>query len=79
MKEFLLGLLDWIYKKKCYFCKSSKECSKMCSECFNEHQAEHHAIAAIFLNPVHILPPIFVTGLCTDEWIVLINREDAGE
>ena len=36
MKEFLLGLLDWIYKKKCYFCRSSKECSKMCSKCFNE-------------------------------------------
>lgn len=36
MKEFLIGLLDWIYKKKCYFCKSSKECSKMCSDCFNE-------------------------------------------
>lgn len=36
MKNFLLGLLDWIYKKKCYFCKSSKECVKMCSKCFDE-------------------------------------------
>ena len=36
MKNFLLGLLDWIYKKKCYFCKSSKECVKMCSRCFDE-------------------------------------------
>lgn len=36
MKDFLISLLDWIYKKKCYFCKSSKECSRMCSECFNE-------------------------------------------
>lgn len=36
MKKFLLGLLDWIYKKKCYFCRSSKECVKMCSQCYNE-------------------------------------------
>lgn len=28
--------LDWIYKKKCYFCGSSKECTKMCSKCFDE-------------------------------------------
>ena len=34
MKEFFINLLDWVYKKKCYFCKSSKECSKMCSDCF---------------------------------------------
>ncbi len=36
MKKFLLGLLDWIYKKKCYFCGSSKECVKMCSKCYGE-------------------------------------------
>ena len=36
MKKFLIGLLDWIYKKKCYFCRRSKECVKMCSECYNE-------------------------------------------
>ena len=36
MKDFLLSLLDWIYKKKCYFCRSSKESVKMCSECYNE-------------------------------------------
>lgn len=36
MKSFLLDLLDWIYKKKCYFCKSSKESVKMCSDCFDE-------------------------------------------
>ena len=28
-------LLDWIYKKKCYFCGSSKESSKMCTECYD--------------------------------------------
>lgn len=28
-------LLDWIYKKKCYFCGHSEESVKMCSKCFN--------------------------------------------
>jgi len=36
MKNFLANLLDWIYKKKCYFCGSSKECIKMCSDCYDE-------------------------------------------
>lgn len=36
MKNFIIGLLDWIYKKRCYFCKSSKESVKMCSKCFDE-------------------------------------------
>ena len=35
MKNFLLGLLDWIYKKKCYFCGRSQECVKMCSDCYD--------------------------------------------
>lgn len=36
MKIFLLSLLDWIYKKKCYFCKNSSESVKMCSKCFDD-------------------------------------------
>lgn len=36
MHEFIDKLLDWIYKKKCYFCKSSKEAVKMCSKCYEE-------------------------------------------
>lgn len=36
MKNFLLNLLDWIYKKKCYFCGTSDECIKMCSNCYDE-------------------------------------------
>lgn len=39
MKKFLLNLLDWIYKKKCYLCGSSKENLKMCSKCYE--QMEH--------------------------------------
>ncbi|MBR2525513.1 ComF family protein [bacterium] len=36
MKKFLLDLLDWIYKKKCYFCGNSKESLKMCSKCYDK-------------------------------------------
>jgi ComF family protein len=36
MKKFLIDLLDWIYRKKCYFCGSPKECIKMCSNCYDE-------------------------------------------
>jgi len=36
MKRFIDELLNWIYKKKCYFCKSSKEAVKMCSKCYSE-------------------------------------------
>lgn len=36
MNNFLEKLLDWIYKKKCYFCKTSTESVKMCSKCFDK-------------------------------------------
>lgn len=36
MNKFIDELLNWIYKKRCYFCKSSKESVRMCSECFDE-------------------------------------------
>jgi ComF family protein len=36
MKDFLINLLDWIYKKRCYFCKSSKDSVKMCSKCYDD-------------------------------------------
>ena len=32
------AFLDYIYKKRCYFCGSSKECIKMCSKCYEELQ-----------------------------------------
>ena len=35
MKQFFINLLDWIYKKKCYFCRSSYESVKMCSKCYD--------------------------------------------
>ena len=36
MLKKLESLLDWIYKKKCYFCKSSKEAVRMCSQCYEQ-------------------------------------------
>ena len=36
MKNMVLGLLDWIYKRRCYCCSSSKESLPLCSKCYNE-------------------------------------------
>lgn len=36
MKKFFESFLDMIYRKKCYFCGKSKECIKMCSECYEK-------------------------------------------
>ena len=36
MQKFFENILDWIYKKKCYFCKSSKEAVRMCSKCYEK-------------------------------------------
>jgi len=36
MKKILLSFLDLIYKKKCYFCSSSKSSLKMCPKCYSE-------------------------------------------
>ena len=36
MYKYVDKLLDWVYKKKCYFCRSSKEAVKMCSKCYGE-------------------------------------------
>lgn len=33
--DFFNKLLDFIYKKRCYFCGSSKESVKMCSKCYD--------------------------------------------
>lgn len=36
MKKFIESLLDLIYRKKCYFCGSSKYSLKMCPKCFDK-------------------------------------------
>ena len=50
MKKFFESLLDWVYKKKCYFCKSSKESTKMCSQCFDELEFLPIQVNRIFCN-----------------------------
>ena len=35
VKLFFSNLLDWIYKKKCYFCHSPKDCARMCKKCYD--------------------------------------------
>ena len=34
MKKFLSSIIDLIYRKKCYFCGSSKHSVKMCPDCY---------------------------------------------
>lgn len=35
MKNLILSLLDLVYRRKCYFCKSSKYSLKMCPKCYD--------------------------------------------
>ncbi len=50
MKNFLLGLLDLIYKKRCYFCKSSKDCVVMCNNCYDELNLNDRRAKLIYKN-----------------------------
>ncbi len=36
MKNFLISILDLIYRKKCYFCGKTKYSLRMCPDCFSE-------------------------------------------
>lgn len=36
MKNFLLFLADFIYRKKCFICSDSKENKRLCSRCFDK-------------------------------------------
>ena len=48
MNRFLDSLLDWIYKKKCYFCSSSKESVVMCSSCYEDLEFLPPAVNRIY-------------------------------
>ena len=50
MRDFFIGLLDWIYKKKCYFCKNSRESVRMCSKCYDELEFLPAQINRIFAD-----------------------------
>lgn len=68
MLDTLLGLLDWIYKKRCYFCKSSKESVKMCSKCYDK-------LVHSNLNPNRIINNVnvFCAGAYNNELQKLIR------
>ena len=36
LKDFFISFLDYVYKKRCYFCRSSNESVPMCSKCYDE-------------------------------------------
>ena len=50
MKKLLFDLLDWIYKKKCYCCGSSKESVPICSNCYNTLDFNPPRVDRIILN-----------------------------
>ena len=54
MIQKILTLLDWIYKKRCYFCKNSNESVRMCSECY-EKLTHLPAIINRSINGVNII------------------------
>ena len=58
MNKFFDKLLDWIYKKKCYFCKSSKESVKMCSKCYNALD-----FLPVEINRVILGCPVYCAGV----------------
>lgn len=58
MKEFFISFLDWIYKKKCYFCRHSEECVKMCSKCYDE--MEHLPVK---ISRIVRKKPVFCAGV----------------
>lgn len=50
IKTFLIELAEWLYKKKCYFCGSSKENLQMCSKCFDDIDLKDYEIDRKILN-----------------------------
>ena len=50
MKKFFLSLLDLIYKKRCYFCKSSRDCVIMCKKCYESLDFNDRRARFIYKN-----------------------------
>lgn len=63
-----LDLLDWIYKKRCYFCRSSKQCVEMCSDCYDKMQ-----FLSVNANRVFEGVNIYCAGIYTKELQKLIR------
>ena len=57
MFNFLIKLLDFIYKKKCYFCRSSYHNTLMCENCYNK-------IEELSLCPILTISGIKIYSSC---------------
>lgn len=58
LKKIINTLLDYIYKKRCYFCGKSYECVKMCSKCYDELKFSDARVNRIILGT-----DVYVAGI----------------
>ena len=68
MKKLLESLLDLIYRKKCYFCGSSKHTLKMCPECYEKLEFNDYRVNRV-VNGVNV----YCAGVYTKELQKLIR------
>ena len=68
MKKFIDTLLDLIYRKKCYFCKSSKQSLKMCDDCYSKLETCNYVANRIILGV-----DVYCAGIYTKELQKLIR------
>ena len=68
MKNLLESLLDLIYRKKCYFCGSSKYTIKMCPKCYEKLEFNDFRVNRV-VNGVNI----YCAGVYTKELQILIR------
>ena len=57
MFKFLIKILDFVYKKKCYFCRSSYHNTLMCENCYNK-------IEELSLSPILNISNIKIYSAC---------------
>jgi len=68
MKKLLESLLDLIYRKKCYFCGSSKHALKMCQNCYEKLEFNDFRVNRV-VNSVNV----YCAGVYTKELQKLIR------
>lgn len=68
MRKFIESLLDLIYRKKCYFCGSSRDSLIMCQNCYDKLEFSNNAANRIVLGC-----DVFCAGVYTKELQKLIR------
>ena len=68
MKNIFNSLLDLIYRKKCYFCGSSKHSVKMCPKCYEKLEFSSYTVNRV-IDGVNI----YCAGVYTKELQKLIR------